>query len=1069
MPYSLPLTGSGTGTLAALTPGIISTVVGGAEGQSVGLIGADGPATAAHVGSTSGFAIDSLGHMYLADQQNEVIWNTDTSNNVHLYAGAAPTPPIDHIYQQGMYGDGEPANNSTLGFVGPLALDAKGGLYVGYAYTSYSYSESHIRYIDPVTHVINTVAGYVQPYSWVSNSVYDDGARVQIKLDGTLYLYVATPGGASGMSSPVWPMTKGASVSDGTITWVNQGVYTATNGCAAETDLLGDGCLAQDATLGVIEGMALDANGNLFFSDGVITTFDSSGQINTPHSMIRRIDALTGIVTVVAGTSSPGSSGDGGPATLAEITATDLALDSHGNVYFVDSANGVRKVDMSSGIISTITGGGILGFPSNGCLPVTPDGSAGRDADYYSLTGIAFDAADNLYLADQFGCVVRRIDSGTQTIHTVAGAPGAGFPLYNTGYGDLGQIGSDGSALEAELSLPELVKIDSLANIDIASFYGGVRKVDVSQSVLPFAGPYLQRDYTQQPLTVSAPLTATVINAGNSGSLIFSSPFISPSWGIYDSDFIRDVTDPTGIADCYDLESIPSGFECPINVDFAPQTSSPNFVSAQNTINDNAPNTPQVIQLSGLGLGAPPAVTLEPSLVSIFTAQSSKSSPQPVTLANNGESPLPISAITITGTGANAYSQTNNCGAELAPNSACTILVTFSPPYLGTTNPPDNLKATLSVTDIADNSPQTSQLVGVGTASVPTPLVILETISLSDTDTEAPAQQLSIQEIIDTSDGTPTTAPAKQLAIQEIIDTSDGTPATAPIQQLAITETIRTDDAPAVISGSSQTTVNLVASALQLLYGVQETFTVTIAPATATGTVAFYDAGTLLGSSPVSSGVAIFTTSALAPGTHTIQANYAGDSSDLPAVSGSLQILVQAVLTVAVQNLQLPVGSHNRSFSYVPTGFVGTDNASVLNGNPAYATTASPNSPAGSYPITATVGTLTGPSYYLFNFVPGTLTILGGVAQVITFHPFPQPIGLSTFPGHTATFTLTATSNSGGLGAPITYQVTGPATILAGNILSITGPGTVKVTASEAGNATFNAAQPVAQSIEVLQ
>jgi hypothetical protein len=780
-------------------------------------------------------------------------------------------------------------------------------------------------------------------------------------------------------------------------------------------------------------------------------------EVEVPHSMIRRMDASTGIVTVVAGTGNettytmgynvssvgiPGYTGDHGLATAAEVNASALAFDSKGNLYFIQDGAYVRKIDLSTGIVTTVTGA--AGTPSatnNQCAPVSPEGGSALTAQYTLLSGITFDAADNMYLADSNQCVVRRIDAATQTVHTVAGAPNAGVPYLNLGYGDFGQPISDGSALEAQLSIPSQVQLDSNANIYIASNYnGGVRKVDVSQSILPFAGPYLQQTYLQPTLTVSAPLTATVLNAGNSGTLQFASPFISPSWGINYNTFLRDVTDPTGTADCYDLESVAPGNECPISADFAPQYSSiPNVVTAQIGVNDNAPNTPQTIQLTGISFGDPPAVTLTPALVSLFTPQGSSSAPQQLTLINNGTSPLPISAIAITGSGASAYSITSNtCGTELAAVSACYIYVKFSPPYLGTTTPPDNLKATLSVTDIAVNSPQISQLVGLGTAAVPIPLHIVETIDVSDA---------------------PTLSLASQLAILETIDVSDAAPSLSVAAQLNINEAIGVSDAPIAVPQLTATTATIMVSSTAIPLGGAENITIQVTPTAATGTVNLYDGSALLGTGALLNGHFTYDTGNLTAGTHSLHASYLGSSTYAASSTGTALVQVQATLTITANNASRAFAAANPTLGYTVTGYTNGDTSAVLSGAPTLSTTAVTHSPAGSYPITVAPGTLTAPSYYNLSFVPGTLTITGNHSQTIYFLPFPTAISLSV-----KTLTLAATTSSA---LPITYQVSGPAT-LSGTNLTLTGPGTVTVTATQPGSPTFSPATSVAQTFIVV-
>ncbi len=129
----------------------------------------------------------------------------------------------------------------------------------------------------------------------------------------------------------------------------------------------------------------------------------------------------------------------------------------------------------------------------------------------------------------------------------------------------------------------------------------------------------------------------------------------------------------------------------------------------------------------------------------------------------------------------------------------------------------------------------------------------------------------------------------------------------------------------------------------------------------------------------------------------------------------------------------------------------------MLTGAPSLSTTASLNSPAGVYPITATGGTLLAPSTYIFSFASGSLTVNGGAAQTITF-TLPSSVSVAH-----SQLTLTAHSTSG---LAVSYAVTGPASVT-GSTLTLTGTGTVMVTASQSGNATFAPATNVVQSFTV--
>ncbi|MES2392768.1 MAG: HYR domain-containing protein, partial [Acidobacteriota bacterium] len=169
--------------------------------------------------------------------------------------------------------------------------------------------------------------------------------------------------------------------------------------------------------------------------------------------------------------------------------------------------------------------------------------------------------------------------------------------------------------------------------------------------------------------------------------------------------------------------------------------------------------------------------------------------------------------------------------------------------------------------------------------------------------------------------------------------------------------------------------------------------------------------------------------------------------------TGSFTItVVPHVLTVTANNASRTYGVANPAFTYNVTGFAYGDSASVITGVPSFSTPAVGTSPEGTYPITVAHGTLTAPGY-TFQFVSGTLTVTGQSTQSITFAKIPNlPVG--------TTMTLSARSTSG---LPVSYTFTGPAT-MAANKLTVTGTGSISVTASQSGNANYLAATPVTQS-----
>ena len=150
---------------------------------------------------------------------------------------------------------------------------------------------------------------------------------------------------------------------------------------------------------------------------------------------IRRVDALTGIITTVAGNGLPGNAGDGGPATQARIgSPTAIRVDGSGHLYFADDRyHVIRRVDADTGEISTLTGTGEAGF--------APDGTRAASAAISVPRGLALDKEGRVYFSDSGNNRVRRI-SGNGLIETVAGS------------GDYGDTDQSVPALDTPLNEP---------------------------------------------------------------------------------------------------------------------------------------------------------------------------------------------------------------------------------------------------------------------------------------------------------------------------------------------------------------------------------------------------------------------------------------------------------------------------------------------------------------------------------------------------------------------------------------------------------------------------------------
>jgi sugar lactone lactonase YvrE len=183
------------------------------------------------------------------------------------------------------------------------------------------------------------------------------------------------------------------------------GIITTVVGSEFACQDSGDHGPADQALLCSPDGLTIDRFGNLFIAD-------------TANHRIRRVDHRTHIITTIAGTGTIGFSGDGGPATSAQLAApNDVKTDWFGNVYIADTANfRIRRVDAKTGIIETIVGNGTGG-----------DGSLAVDAQIGDSFGITFDQEGNLFVGDSTENSVHRVDHKTGILMTVAGTGVYGY------------------------------------------------------------------------------------------------------------------------------------------------------------------------------------------------------------------------------------------------------------------------------------------------------------------------------------------------------------------------------------------------------------------------------------------------------------------------------------------------------------------------------------------------------------------------------------------------------------------------------------------------------------------
>jgi sugar lactone lactonase YvrE len=395
--------------------GVISTVAGvGAAGSS----GNANPARAAQLDLPSAVAVDSAGNLYIADSNNNRIRRVTAAGVISTVAGRRTA---------GFSGDAGPATAAQLNFPSGVAVDSAGNLYIA------DYGNSRIRKVTAAG-VISTVAG---------NGTFgfsgDGGPATAAQLNFPSGVAVDSAGNLYIADSNNNRIRRATAA----------GVITTMVG-SGTAGFSGDGGPATAAQLNNPRGGAVDSAGNLYIAD-------------SNNNRIRRVTAV-GVITTVAGNGTRGGfSGDGGPATAAQLNnPSGVTVEAAGNLYIADSNNNrIRRVT-AAGVISTVAGTGTAGF--NG------DAGPATAAQLNTPSGVAVDAAGNLYIADTSNNAIRKVTPGG-VIRTVAGNGTRGFS------------GDGGPATAAQLYAPTGVAVDSAGNLFIADSNNNlIRKVTPANS-----------------------------------------------------------------------------------------------------------------------------------------------------------------------------------------------------------------------------------------------------------------------------------------------------------------------------------------------------------------------------------------------------------------------------------------------------------------------------------------------------------------------------------------------------------------------------------------------------------
>ncbi len=438
----------------------------------------------------------------------------------------------------------------------------------------------------------------------------------------------------------------------------------AGNGTAGYT---GDNGPATAAELNDPDGVNFDAQGNMYIADIL-------------NNVIRKVDT-SGNISTVAGNGTAGFSGDSGLATAAELNGPFGAIpDSAGNLYVEDTLNArIRRVDATTGIITTIAGNGTFGFSG--------DGGPATAAVVAEVQGARFDAAGNFYVAQCGPAAIRKINTAG-IITTVAGNGTDGFS------------GDGGLATSAQLNCPSGVAIDAAGELFIADYLNNrIRKVNAAGVISTIAGngtPGFTGD--------GGPALAAEINLPNDVNLDAAGDVYIADSG---NNRIREIN-TAGV-----ISTVVGGLD---NAGSA-GINGPSAIAL-----DKAGN----LYFSDSGNNAVREVFPAGALAFPTTSIGVAAAPLTVTLSNIGNVAVTIASedsFGLSGNTADFSLVGGSClaGATLAVNGGtCALEIGFTPTALGTRT------LTVSITDDAVYSPQSFSISGTG---VNASAVVLNTIS----------------------------------------------------------------------------------------------------------------------------------------------------------------------------------------------------------------------------------------------------------------------------------------------------------------------------------------------------
>jgi trimeric autotransporter adhesin len=433
-----------------------------------GSTGDGGPATAAELDMPGSVSVDSAGNLVIADTDNNrirvVAGSTGSFYGQAMTAGDIYT--VAGTGTHGYFGTGIPATSAGVVLPDAVALDHAGNLVIA------NTKQNRIQ-------VVAVSKGTFYRQAMIAGDIYtvagtgkegfsgDSGPALAAEMYNPLG--IATDHAGDLLVSSYNNVVRMVPAANGTLYGhaVKAGnIYrVAGDGRAGFS---GDGGPAVKAELGGLPiGIGTDAGGDLLIPD-------------RNNERVRMVPAASGTyfgqamtvgdIYTVAGDGTQGYTGDGGPATSAELSfPRSVTADAAGNIVFADDGNdAIRVVAATSGTFygQAMTAGDIYTVAGDGVAGYTGNGGPATSAELDEPGGVAVDAAGNLVIADGGNDVVRVVAATSGTFYGQAMTAGDIYTV--AGDGARGYAGDGGPATDAELDNPAAVATDSAGNLVIA-------------------------------------------------------------------------------------------------------------------------------------------------------------------------------------------------------------------------------------------------------------------------------------------------------------------------------------------------------------------------------------------------------------------------------------------------------------------------------------------------------------------------------------------------------------------------------------------------------------------------